>query len=208
MTLLVLFALSNTSTRVLARQERSDDWTIEGARREMSMMAWLRATLHAFDLTWTEVLWGLVSFLGISIGSIAVVALLLVKLPATYFCDACPRDFWGDRHPVIRWTGLIFRNLLGVVLVVLGGIMALPGVPAPGILTILLGVMLLNFPGKRRLERWLICRPTVLSAINRLRQRYGKPPMVLERGIASPMRPNSNPCAMKRTLSTPKGTGH
>jgi len=135
----------------------------------MGTMAWLTETLHAFDLTWTEVLWGLVSFLGMSIGSIAVVAFLLVKLPATYLCDACPRDFWGDRHPVIRWTGLIFKNLLGVVLVVLGGIMALLRVPGPGILTILLGVMLLNFPGKRRLERWLIRRPTVPSAINRRR---------------------------------------
>lgn len=157
------------------------------------MIAWLTETLHALDLTWTEGLWGLMSFLGMSIGSIAVVALLLVKLPATYFCDVCPRDFWGDRHPVIRWTGLIFKNLLGVVLVVLGGIITLPGVPGPGILTILLGVMLLHFPGKRRLERWLIRRPTVLSAINRLRQRYGKPPMVLERGVvksheASPQR--------------------
>jgi hypothetical protein len=123
-TLSVLSALSNGSTSVLARQERSDDWTIEGARREMGMMAWLTETLHTFDLTWTEVLWGLVSFLGMSIGSIAVVAFLLVKLPATYFCDACPRGFWGDRHPVIRWTGLIFKNLLGVVLVVLGGIRA------------------------------------------------------------------------------------
>lgn len=40
----------------------------------MSMMAWLTETLHAFDLTWTALLWGLVSFLGMSIGSIAVVA--------------------------------------------------------------------------------------------------------------------------------------
>jgi hypothetical protein len=174
----------------------------------MSMMAWLTETLHAFDLTWIEVLWGLVSFLGLSIGSITVVAVLLVVLPATYFCDACPRDFWGDRHPVIRWTGLIFKRLLGVVLVVLGGIVALPGVPGPGILTILLGVMLLNFPGKRRLERWLIRRSTVLSAINWLRQRYGKQPIVLERGVASPMRPHPNTRAMNRTLSIPKGTGH
>ena len=82
----------------------------------MSMMAWLTETLHAFDLTWTALLWGLVSFLGMFIGSIAVVALLLVKLPATYFCDACPHDFWGDRHPMIRWTGLILKNLLGVLL--------------------------------------------------------------------------------------------
>ena len=48
---------------------------------------------------------------------------------------------------MIRWTGLILKNLLGVLLVILGGIMTLPGVPGPGILTILLGVMLLNFPG-------------------------------------------------------------
>jgi hypothetical protein len=67
---------------------RSDDWTREGAERETSLMAWLTETLHAFDLTWTAVLWGLVGFLGMSIGSIAVVALLLVKLPATHFCDA------------------------------------------------------------------------------------------------------------------------
>ncbi len=83
MTLSDLSALSNGSTSVPARQERSDDWTIKGARREMRMMAWLMETLHALDLTWTEVLWGLVNFLGMSIGSIAVVALLLVKLPAT-----------------------------------------------------------------------------------------------------------------------------
>ena len=38
----------------------------------------------------------------------------------------------------------------------------------------------MDFPGKRRLERWLVSRPTVLNTINRLRQRYGKPPLVLE----------------------------
>jgi hypothetical protein len=68
--------------------------------------------------------------------------------------------------------------------------MALPGIPGPGIVTIMLGVMLLHFPGKRRLERWLIRRPTVLRSVHRLRQRYGKPPMVVERG-ARPMRPHS-----------------
>jgi hypothetical protein len=46
-------------------------------------------------------------------------------------------------------------------------------------LTILIGVMLLNFPGKRRLERWLVSRPRVLPVINRLRARFGKPPLLL-----------------------------
>jgi hypothetical protein len=54
------------------------------------MMAWLMETPHAFDLTWTEVLRGLVSFLGMSIGSIAMVALLLVMLPAPIFVTSIP----------------------------------------------------------------------------------------------------------------------
>lgn len=54
--------------------------------------------------------------------------------------------------------------------------------PGPGVLTILIGVMLLNFPGKRRLERKLVERPRVLEAINRLRARFGKAPLILEVG--------------------------
>ena len=144
------------------------------------MMVWLTESLYAFDLTWSGALWGLVLYLVTFIGSTVLGAWLLIKLPATYFCDASPRSFWSERPPVLRWTGLLLKNLLGVLLVVLGGIMVFPGIPGPGVLMLLLGVMLLDFPGKRRLEQWLIRRPTVLSAMNRLRQRYGKPPLVVE----------------------------
>jgi hypothetical protein len=48
--------------------------------------------------------------------------------------------------------------------------------------------MLLDFPGKRRLEQWLVRRATVLRAMNRLRQRYGKPPLVVEHGGAPSIR--------------------
>jgi hypothetical protein len=143
-------------------------------------MEWLTATLSFLELTWTEVLLGLTAFVLASIGGMAVVSLLLVRLPATYFCDTCPRDFMLDRHPVVRWTGRILKNLLGVLVVMLGIILAMPGVPGPGILTMLIGVMLLEFPGKRRLERRLVSRPKVLETINRLRRRHGKLPLVLE----------------------------
>jgi len=152
------------------------------------MIAWLTALLYTLDLTWSKVLWGLGLYLGTFIGSTVVVAWLLIRLPATYFCDAYPRDVWADQHPGLRWTGLLLKNLLGVLLVVLGGIMALPVIPGPGILMLVLGVMLLNFPGKRRLEQWLVHRVTVLNAMNRLRQRYGKPPLVVERGGACSIR--------------------
>jgi hypothetical protein len=148
------------------------------------MIEWLTKILYDFDLTWNTVLWGLGLYLVAFLGSTVVVAWLVIRLPATYFCDAYPRDVWGDRHPVLRWTGLLLKNLLGILLVVLGGIMSLPVVPGPGILIFVLGVMLLDFPGKRRLEQWLVRRATVLRAMNRLRQRYGKPPLVVERSAA------------------------
>jgi hypothetical protein len=112
------------------------------------------------------------------LGSIVVVAVLLVRMPATYFLDDGPRVGWGGRHPVLRWAALIVKNLVGVVLVAVGVLMLVT--PGQGVLTILMGVMLLDFPGKRRLERKLIGRPKVLRAVNRLRARFGRPPVVLE----------------------------
>jgi hypothetical protein len=58
--------------------------------------------------------------------------------------------------------------------------LSLPGVPGQGILTILLGLIMLDIPGKRPLEARIIKRPTVLSAINRLRARFKKPPLVID----------------------------
>jgi hypothetical protein len=66
------------------------------------------------------------------------------------------------------------------VLVILGVIMAVPGVPGPGVLAILLGIMLLDFPGKRRLEAFIVGRPQVYGAVNALRARFDKPPLMLD----------------------------
>jgi hypothetical protein len=66
---------------------------------------------------------------------------------------------------------------LGLVLIVIGTILALPGIPGQGLLTVLIGIMLLTCPGKRTWERKLLRLPHVLTAINRLRKRFGKPPL-------------------------------
>lgn len=112
--------------------------------------------------------------------SLALVGVLLVRLPATYFLDRHQRELWIDQHPAVRWSGIILKNALGAGLIVLGCVLSLPGVPGQGLLTILLGVMLLDFPGKRSLERRLVGMPHVLNRVNRLRTRFGKPPLVLE----------------------------
>jgi hypothetical protein len=58
--------------------------------------------------------------------------------------------------------------------------MSIPGVPGQGILTILLGIMLLDLPGKRDLENKLVSRPQVLKTINKLRHKFGKPNLILD----------------------------
>lgn len=112
--------------------------------------------------------------------SLGVVSFILIKLPANYFRDDHPRDFLSDKNAVLRVAAIVAKNLLGVFLVALGIVMSLPGVPGQGILTILLGIMLLDFPGKRRLEQRLISRPSVLRAVNKLRSRFGKPELLLD----------------------------
>lgn len=132
------------------------------------------------QLTLMKMLLGVGVFLVSFVGSLALVSFVLVRVPPNYFHHEHTREFWTGRHHAVRWTGIFAKNFLGVVLVVLGVVMSLPGVPGQGLLTILLGVMLLDFPGKRELERKIVSRPAVLHAINRLRARFHKPPLLLE----------------------------
>ena len=144
------------------------------------MIDWLTRTIHGWGLTWGQVLFGVLFSVATFVLSIAVVTVVLVKLPANYFHSSHAREFLVERHPVLRAVGIFAKNLLGLVLVFAGIIMSLPGVPGQGVLTILLGIMLLDFPGKRALETRIVGRPRVNSAVNALRARFGKPPLMLD----------------------------
>jgi hypothetical protein len=69
----------------------------------------------------------------------------------------------------------VARNLLGVVLVLLGVLMLV--LPGQGILTLLVGVLLVDFPGKHKLVQRLLSRPKVLGIVNKLRTHRGSPPL-------------------------------
>ncbi len=127
-----------------------------------------------------EVLLGLLLFVVTFAVNLAIVSFILIKLPASYFQESHPRDFWTDRHPIARLIAIIGKNALGVALVLLGVVLSLPGIPGQGLLTMLLGIMLLDFPGKRRLELNLVSRPRIFNVINKLRHRFGKPALVLD----------------------------
>lgn len=123
---------------------------------------------------------GVAIFLVTFFANLALVSFILVKIPSDYFKESNHSTFLKSQSPVVRVLAIIGKNLLGVVLVVLGILLSLPGVPGQGVLTILLGIMLLDFPGRRRFERWIVGWPKVFNGINKLRQRFDKPPLVLD----------------------------
>ncbi len=111
-------------------------------------------------------------------GSLILIPILCVRMGEDYFMPQRDLDeTLAGRHPTIRWTGLILKNLIGVILVVAG--LAMLFLPGQGVLTVVIGIMMLNFPGKRRLELRLIRLPGILRAINYLRARAKHPPLQL-----------------------------
>ncbi len=144
------------------------------------MLDWLTNYIHSWGFTWAQVLFAVGFSVVTFVGSLAVATVVLVKLPANYFHSSHDREFLVHRHPVLRAVGIFAKNLLGLVLVGAGIVMSLPGVPGQGVLTILLGIMLLDFPGKRALEARIVSRPRVFRAINALRARFDKPPLMLD----------------------------
>jgi hypothetical protein len=100
-------------------------------------------------------------------------------MPADFFSRPERRrlELAARRRPVWIVILTILRNVLGAVLLVLGVLMLF--LPGQGMLAILVALFLLDFPGKRRLQRWLISRPAVHRSVNALRRRAGRPPLDL-----------------------------
>src|SRR6185436_8053674 len=125
-----------------------------------------------------RVMWWLVALSAVTVvTSIVAVPWMLVRIPPRYFMSTTREHPWADRHPLIRVAFLIGKNLLGLVLLAIG--IALLLLPGQGILTILAGVVLLDFPGKERVLLWTISRPAVLRSVNWIRQKASREPLVL-----------------------------
>lgn len=112
------------------------------------------------------------------IGTLIAVPIILVKLPPHYFDERHPRTWLETHHPFIRWSGIALKNLVGLVFFLAG--IAMLFLPGQGVLTMLIGISLMDFPGKRNLERKFIAQPAVLKTINKIRQKFGEPPLVVE----------------------------
>ena len=142
------------------------------------MIEWL--TNFWETLTWSRILWGSLITLVSVVITYGLIIYGLVKIPADYFSSSYyeKRATESSQHFFLRWGAAIVKNIVGFLLIVAGVIMIFT--PGPGVPTILLGLIVMDFPGKRPLEANLIKRPAVLSTINHLRSRYNKPPLIID----------------------------
>lgn len=109
------------------------------------------------------------------VGTLIGIPWVVTRLPRDYFVRP-ERVAWraSSGEPVFALVMQVLKNLLGLLLVVLGIVLLVT--PGQGLLTLFIGLMLMNFPGKYRLERWLVLRPGVLNGLNWLRRKRGSPP--------------------------------
>jgi hypothetical protein len=117
--------------------------------------------------------WVFAASAAVFVASPLVAAWLVVRLPSDYFLQPKRRQSaWKPQNPTLSFVIAVGRNLLGAVLLIAGLVMLLT--PGQGLLSIVVGLMLLDFPGKYRLQRWLSMRRPVWRTINWLRKRAGR----------------------------------
>ena len=136
----------------------------------------LRQMLEQFGPLGAELALGALLFF-VTLGlNLALVAAVLVRLPPDYCRPVRRESLWRHRGAA-AWAGAIAKNFCGALLVLLGAFLALPGVPGQGLLTMLAGILLLDFPGRHRMVCKLLGQPLLLRQVNRLRARFAKPPI-------------------------------
>ena len=127
---------------------------------------------------WQYVLvWSSVISVVVVLACLIAIPWVVCRLPVDYFSSS--RRKMLESATNATWLSRAIdtiKNLIGFVFVVLGAIMLVT--PGQGVLTILVGLLLMNFPGKYRVERWLVMRPGVMRGLNWLRSRRGMAPFV------------------------------
>jgi hypothetical protein len=143
------------------------------------MDTWITEILEQRALIGRHLFLATLLLLAILLISSVVSLTVLIRLSPDYFAATRAQSYRKSDYGILSWTGIILKNLLGATLVILGVFLSLPGIPGQGLLTVLAGILLLDFPGKRGLLFRILSRPSLLRSINRLRAKFSRPPLVV-----------------------------
>ena len=114
------------------------------------------------------------------LGSLIVMPLIIARMSPDYFVSHEPSpQSWRRRHAATRLVARCLKNVVGAVLLLAG--IAMLVLPEQGIITILVAVSLLDFPGKRRLEMHFVrqrhVRPHESELVRDVRRRFESSPV-------------------------------
>lgn len=141
----------------------------------MNIQAWLEAThipgVPALGLVAIAIFMVLLST--------ALAVFIIVQLPHDYFSRTRRQMLQADPNPLTGAIKRIGKNLAGWLLILMGIILSLPAVPGQGILTGFMGVVLIDFPGKSRLEQKVIRIGWIHRTFNQVRARFNRAPLTI-----------------------------
>ncbi|MBX3125576.1 MAG: hypothetical protein KF718_02630 [Polyangiaceae bacterium] len=112
------------------------------------------------------------------VGSLLAMPWLVTRIPTDYFArtgSEPPPSLLKRPWARVGWR--VLRNVMGGCMLLAG--IAMLVLPGQGILTIVVSLMLLEFPNKRRVLRRLLARRRVRSALDSIRRRAGREPLDL-----------------------------
>ncbi len=117
----------------------------------------------------------IVSIMGFLI-SIVFIPWLVTRIPSDYFSHPKRQKYtWNNQSKILRLIFILMKNIIGVIFII-GGIFLL-FLPGQGVLTILLGLFITDFPYKYKIETWIIKHPPILRSINKLRTKAKQRPL-------------------------------
>jgi hypothetical protein len=121
----------------------------------------------------------------IFIASLFIIPALIVRIEPDYYAhQQRPPSRWARSSAVVRMLVIIGRNLLGETLMIAG--LAMHVLPGQGVLSSVVGFMLIDVPAKYRMEQWLLRRRMIHRPINWLRRRAGREPLKVWHNDAAP----------------------
>jgi hypothetical protein len=119
----------------------------------------------------------------IFVGSIIVGWMVLVRLPEDYLTRDESPNLYRSQSKLANLLIDILRNALGIGFLFVGFVMLFT--PGQGILSITVGIVLVEFPGKHKLIRRMLANHRILNAINRIRRKSNKRPLASKETINS-----------------------
>jgi len=119
----------------------------------------------------------------IGIGGLSIVILIFSIIGLGWFISQIPEDYfihekrqadnWDKYSSKTRIVIIITKNFIGIAMLISGLLLLI--LPGQGLLTMIIGLLLIDYPRKFQLEQKIISIPSVFRSLNWFRAKARKP---------------------------------